>query len=451
MSMNWIKTALVTVFLLGVIPAGVLYSQTISPEERGELERQLDQLEREAADLDKTVSSLETQARTLKNEIKLLDSQIRQRELEIKRLTLVIRQAETDIGRKQKSIKVTEGKIGVSKRELGASVREFSQQDGDNLLELMLRNQNLSEFFIVLNDLEKVQGTIQSKLSDLRDHKISLEEQKSELEEFREGQEQAKSIQVIEQRSIRQAKKERDKLLADTQGKESLFQELLKKKRTDIAAIKNKLFYLEQIGLTAEDALKYARLAAERTDIRAAFLLGLLEVETGKQFEDQKITVGQHLGTGNWNRDLYQCYIDLGKPTTAEKQKTAFFKITLELGLDPDKMPVSRRPNYGCGGAMGPAQFIPTTWLIFKDRVASLTGRGIASPWNPDDAFTAAALFLSDAGAKARTKTREIAAARTYISGNPNCPARGSARVACISYGNRVYQLSQEIERALGN
>ena len=98
---------------------------------------------------------------------------------------------------------------------------------------------------------------------------------------------------------------------------------------------------------------------------------------------------------------------------------------------------------------MGPAQFIPTTWLLFADRVASILGKSIANPWNVEDSFTASALFLADAGAKSKTKSGEIAAARTYISGRPNCPAAGSARVACISYANRVYSLSQDIERAL--
>ncbi|MBI2097103.1 MAG: lytic murein transglycosylase [Candidatus Sungbacteria bacterium] len=201
--------------------------------------------------------------------------------------------------------------------------------------------------------------------------------------------------------------------------------------------------------MTAEDALKYTKLASDRVGIRQAFLLALLEVETGRQFENGQITVGSNIGTGNWRTDMYECYRNLGRYSAAEAQKNAFFKITADLGLDPDRMPVSRKPNYGCGGAMGPAQFIPTTWLLFSSRVAQLVGKSIANPWIVEDAFTAAATFLGDSGAASRTKAGEIAAARTYISGNPNCPSRGSARYACLSYANRVYSLSQDIEAAL--
>lgn len=441
--------------LAAFFAAGLAFSQEtqinglLTSGERDELTRQLETLEREAAELDRNIQKTQSEARTLKSEVKLLNDDIRRRELEIRRLTLVIRQTEMDIKRKISSIKITEEKIGVSQSELAASVRAFAKQSDDTLLEVMLRDGNLSEFFLTLNNLENIQKSIQGTLGDLREYKDALEKGKAELEEFREGQEGARVIQEVDRRALAGKRAERDQLLKLTQGKESLFQELLKKKKTDIAEIKSKLFYLEKVGVAAEEALKNAKLAADRTGIRTAFLLALLEVETGRQFENGQLTVGSNVGTGHWKRDMYECYIKLGKAKTAEAQKNAFFQIASVLGADPDRLPVSRKPNYGCGGAMGPAQFIPTTWLSFDNRVTAITGRSVANPWNVEDAFTAAAIFLSDTGARSQAKNGEIAAARTYISGKPNCPAAGSARYACISYANRVYQLSQEIERAL--
>ena len=58
-------------------------------------------------------------------------------------------------------------------------------------------------------------------------------------------------------------------------------------------------------------------------------------------------------------------------------------------------------------------------------------------------------MFVADSGATSKAKTGEIAAARTYISGRPNCPASGSSRSACLSYANRVWSLSQDIENAI--
>ena len=85
--------------------------------------------------------------------------------------------------------------------------------------------------------------------------------------------------------------------------------------------------------------------------------------------------------------------------------------------MDPDTQPVSAEPYYGCGGAMGIAQFMPTTWLAYRDRVSALTGNNPPSPWNPKDAFMAAAIKLTDAGAGERTEYSERKAYAIYLAG----------------------------------
>jgi len=93
-----------------------------------------------------------------------------------------------------------------------------------------------------------------------------------------------------------------------------------------------------------------------------------------------------------------------------KSQRTAFSKITSELGLNPDLMPVSKKAWYGyCGGAMGPAQFMPTTWLLYKNAVARLSGHNPPNPWEPLDAFIASALLLRDNGGDVATGERRAA------------------------------------------
>ena len=427
------------VFFLVLALAGTAFAQ-----ERSDLEQQLKQLEQEAQSLDQNIQQTRGEVRTLDSEVKTMDAEVKRRQLEIRRLTLTIQKTGIQIKQKTEGVIVLSGKIQKSRGALAGSLFLLSAHEDDDGLSILLKHRSLSDFFGSVHSLERVQSDIQNSLDVFKEDRETLEREKIELEEVREEQQSLQSLQEVERRFLAQKKVEKDELLRLTKGKEAVFQQLLKSKKRDIASLKSQLFYLEKTGVTAEDAVALADQAAKRTGIRTAFLLALLEVETGKQFEDGVITVGINLGTGNWKRDLYDCYINIGKRGSAEAEKKSFFAITEGLGLDPDKMPVSRRPNYGCGGAMGPAQFLPTTWRRFETRVGNLTGHVPPNPWNVEDAFTASALFLADSGAALQTTAGEIRAAKTYISGSPSC-----TKYICQTYSSRIISLARDIDKIL--
>ena len=116
-----------------------------------------------------------------------------------------------------------------------------------------------------------------------------------------------------------------------------------------------------------------------------------------------------------------------------------FLKITQELGRDPYNTPVSCPiPSIGgYGGAMGPAQFIPATWIRYRDRVKEITGK-LADPWDIKDAFLAAALYLTDYGAKSQTRDAEWKAAMIYFS--------GSTKTKYRFYGDSVLSIADRYE-----
>ena len=93
---------------------------------------------------------------------------------------------------------------------------------------------------------------------------------------------------------------------------------------------------------------------------------------------------------------------------------------------------------------MGPAQFIPSTWMGYREEVARLTGHKLPDPWNIEDSFTAAAAKLSRDGASSQTRAGEVAASKRYYCGNATSRASG-----CINYANSVQRLAEEINNNL--
>ncbi len=98
-----------------------------------------------------------------------------------------------------------------------------------------------------------------------------------------------------------------------------------------------------------------------------------------------------------------------------------FIKITSAIGYDWKKTVVSCpiAGAGGWGGAMGPAQFIASTWQSIAKRVAAITGS--SNPWNAQDAIVGSATYLSDLGANADYLSQIKAACKYYGTGGSNC------------------------------
>ena len=89
---------------------------------------------------------------------------------------------------------------------------------------------------------------------------------------------------------------------------------------------------------------------------------------------------------------------------------------------------------------MGPAQFIPSTWMGYRDKVTAITGKS-ANPWDIRDAFLAAALLLKASGAG--SESGEWAAAMRYFSGSTNPRFR--------FYGDSVVSLAEKYQEDIDN
>ena len=417
-------TKFLALFLIGVFFAPSVFGQT-KEEERKALEEELSKIEEQIDEYENTVDSYRIQGRTLQSEIGRLNTNIKKLNLQIQATSISLKNLDKEIDVTEQKIDVTEEKIYLNKEALAESLRKINDSDNETLMITLLKNPSLSKIFSDLNDLLTVQDNIRivvQKVESLRD---DLLEQNQELSLERSDVASLKSYQVTQQGSLKDTKSQKDTLLTVTKGQESRYQVLLKETQKTAAQIRSRIFQLLGGGeLTFEEALKLAKMAEGATGVRAAMILAIL---------DRESALGQNVG-----RCKYQIAMH------PKRDIPVFLELLSELGISPDSVMVSCANSDGAyGGAMGPAQFIPATWVLYKDRVASVTGSNPPSPWRNSDAFVATAIYVKDllgACSQYSGLARERCAAARYYAG------RRWANYL-LSYGDRVVTKAEQFQR----
>jgi len=372
----------VVYFFFGFAQAPIL-RQTIlaatSNEERAELEAQLADLEKQIEEYESTISKYRQQGTSLKGEIRSLETKIDKINLQIKAANISIAKLDSQIVQTSNEIQSTERSITDNRDNLGEILQNIYETESEGLLQIMLKNAQLSDFVNDVNDVILVQDGLRITLQRIIELRDGLIDQKEILALEKNDKEALKNYQAKQQLVIASTKSDKDTLLQVTQGQESKYQELLSETKKTASEIRNRIFRILGGGeLTFEVAYALAKEASDATGIRAALVLAVL---------DQESALGKNVGGCTYQTAMH--------PT---RDIPVFLKITAELGLDPAGVkvscPITLHGAYG--GAMGPAQFIPSTWNLYKDDIARATGNNPPSPWSNEDAFMATALYLKD-------------------------------------------------------
>jgi len=199
---------------------------------------------------------------------------------------------------------------------------------------------------------------------------------------------------------------------------------------SDTSDIRSRNFeLLESKAITFGKALDIATRIGGLVGIRPALLLAISQEELLLEKTDMCYLTNIETGEGKRSSDGKV----LQKTMKPDRDIKPFLDITKALGKDPMKTLITCPMSFGWGGAMGPADFIPSTWMLYKNKIEKITGKP-SDPWNVDDAFLAMGLFLADTGAKSKTQKGEWKSAMVYFSGSVNSPytwyADGAMKIA---------------------
>lgn len=389
---------------------------------REQLQAELNDLEAQIAVHKKNITEKQQQGVSLSRDISILSEKIKQSQAQIKAHDKAISRLNQSINEKDRTIANLNNKMDREKDSLAQILRKTNYQDSYSLLDFSLSGHSLSNFFSDADSFSVLQRALNQSFEDIRITKVDIESVRTELVDAKLEEVEIRKANLLEKKKVENNQAEKKELLTVTKGQEATYKKLLTDREKQAAKIRAALFELSGTkAINFGQAYDFALIAQKVTGIRPAFLLGLITVESN---------LGQNVGKGNWKVDMH--------PT---RDQPIFKQICEKLGLNPDDMPVSKKQWYGYGGAMGPAQFIPSTWVLYENRVAKVTGRGYANPWNPEDAFIAAALYLTDSGAVYGNRTKEHRAAMCYLAGCGNANKK-----SLQFYANDVFSYADKYE-----
>ncbi len=409
--------------------------------DRARLESELTNLESEIAQKQKDLSGQKGQSVSLSRDISILTTQIKKAKLDIKAKGLVIKKLGGEIVDKNKKITALNTRIDNIRESLAQLIRKDREIENNSILALVLSGNTISDAYGDIDAFSSIKKDIKKSVDEINGVKTMTEEEKSVLE-------QKKNQEVDTQVQLENAKKQveiseadKQKLLSISHNKEIEYQKLLDEKAKRRAEILSMLFNLRDVSaIPFEKALEYAKIAESTLGIRPAFLLAILTQESNLG-TDQGSCYVTNMDTGSGiSSKSGKAFLNVMKPNRDVKP---FFDITTSVGRDPYKTLVSCPiGGSGYGGAMGPAQFIPSTWQLLKNRIASTLGIKTPDPWYAKDAFIASALYLTDLGAKEGSYTSERNAACKYYSGR-KCDTKKPTN---FTYGDSVMKKAANIQ-----
>ncbi|MEA2112344.1 MAG: hypothetical protein U9P50_00010 [Patescibacteria group bacterium] len=393
--------SLLAIFLILPISGGAVSTECVIVNIEGKTDAELqlisEQCEREVQQQKALLDLKQRESVTIERDIAIIGNKIQKTDLNIRTSQVKIYQLGKEIEQKEEDIISLEKRMDIVVGHLTTLVKKTNELDSFSFLEAILAQDSISNFFVDVDDYGVIKRDLNKSLSELRQVRGETESTKDLLRENEMNERGLKITQESEKQKQVTYKKEKDNLLNLNRDQEAEYQKTIAEKERVKTAITNRLF--RTVGgteLTFGEALQLVQLYEERIGVEAALTLSILSQESGIDG-----VIGRNQGRCTYN----QPSSNKAGTVMSNSQKPSFLRILEELGMDPETTPVSCpiTSDGAYGGAMGPSQFMPTTWWDinhgtgYKKRVAKVLGTDSPSPFNNLDAFTGTALYLWDA------------------------------------------------------
>lgn len=386
------------------------------------------------AELNAQLTAQKQKTGALQSNVNSLISKINATQSKIKGQITAIGNLTLQIGQKAKAINELEQELAREHSSLQQLIKRTNEIDQKGSAYVLLSSESVSDFYHDLDSFLSIKRSLYASVNKVKQIKSQTEDQKEQLQDKQAQALDAKAALEHEKKQVEVSKQEAQKVLAVSKDEQNKIQAITDEQKKKVAAIESKLFSFAGGATKAipfKDAYSYALEASKATGVRPAFVLAILTQES---------RLGANVGTCNRAGDPpSKSWVNVMHPT---RDQAPFKRITAALGLNIDTTPVSCPiPGGGWGGAMGPAQFIPSTWEAVQAKVAANLGKSSANPWIARDAIMASATYLKDRGGVGGEVNERNAACR-YYSGR----ACDGKKPPNSFYGNSVMALARTIQ-----
>jgi len=225
----------------------------VTAETQEELQQQIQekqtliqQLEKQIADYNQQIKNQKTQESTLAKQIKNLQTKIDALTAEIKLTQTKISSAQLKIEGLSADITAKNAEIEHQKNNIAETVRVINEYDQETPIELVLKNNNFSEFLNQVQFAESLQEGLKEKLDGLKNLKGQMEEEKANYEDQKNQLEDLRDQLKGQNLAIDNQKGQKQDLLTQTKNQENRYQQImsgLQKKQQDV---EKEIFALEE-------------------------------------------------------------------------------------------------------------------------------------------------------------------------------------------------------------
>jgi len=359
------------------------------------------------------LEDLEKDAEKTQSEINAVGYEISKTQSVIFQTSQIIDKYEEEIKEKEEEIKTKEENIEFKRQIIAEYLRLFRRNSIEIGLITFDFEKDLGDYLRRIESFEDFQFKIGEALRVIEEEKNEVDKVKEEAEEKKEKKEEVLEIHEKQKKNLVYLENEKQAILSETNFS-------ISEMKSKISKINNKLNAFLGGDFDMDDLIDAVKYADKKTGVRKEFIFAMLDKETD---------LGRFTGG---------CYYSHLKKHMKDADRDVFKDLMDDLGYDKDDKKLSCWPGYGYGGAMGVAQFMPTTWIGYNKEISSITGNNPANPWRLEDGVLGMALKLERAGAD--KKSKEHYAAKLYYCGGPSSPYWNNK---CEAYADTVISWSK--------